>query len=196
MKRARSFISIFCCSARLVHSRIFCAFSCGIIFSGAVAFIGPGNCADAACANIATPKDSAKSNAIGRCRCIYVTQRPALTKIIAKEPRVQRGCVMTTIPLWVISGYAQRKRSCPRSAKSGHWEKACRLFAGAYDRVRRLTRALARFIPGAVFAIPLSRSEALGGIAQAVLQSLPRIGFNHRTDQLQKFGGTPCQTAS
>ena len=41
MKRARFFISIFCCSARLVHSRIFCAFSCGIIFSGAVAFIGP-----------------------------------------------------------------------------------------------------------------------------------------------------------
>ena len=79
------------------------------------------------------------------------------------------------------------KRSCPRSAKSGHWEKACRLFAGAYDRVRRPTRALARFIPGAVFAIPLSRSEALGGIAQAVLQSLPRIGFNHRTDQLQSL---------
>jgi hypothetical protein len=59
MKRARSFISIFCCSARLVHSRIFCAFSCGIIFSGAVAFNGPGNCADAAWANNATPKDSA-----------------------------------------------------------------------------------------------------------------------------------------
>ena len=59
MKRARSFVSIFCCSARLAHSRIFCAFSCGIIFSGAVAFIGPGNCADAAFANIATPKDSA-----------------------------------------------------------------------------------------------------------------------------------------
>ena len=97
MKRARSFISIFCCSARLVHSRIFCAFSCGIIFSGAVAFIGPGNCADAACANIATPKDNAKRNAIGRCRCIYVTQRPVLTKIIAEEPRVQRDCVMPTM---------------------------------------------------------------------------------------------------
>ena len=80
MKRARSFVSIFCCSARLAHSRIFCAFSCGIIFSGAVAFIGPGNCADAAFANIAAPKDSAESNAIGRCRCIYVTQRPVLTK--------------------------------------------------------------------------------------------------------------------
>ena len=93
MKRARSFISIFCCSARLVHSRIFCAFSCDIIFSGAVAFIGPG-CADTACANIATPKDNAKRNAIGRCRCIYVTQRPVLTKIIAEEPRVQRDCVM------------------------------------------------------------------------------------------------------
>ena len=97
MKRARSFISIFCCSARLVHSRIFCAFSCDIIFSGAVAFIGPGNCADAACANIATPKDNAKRNAIGRCRCIYVTQRPVLTKFIAEEPRVQRDCVMPTM---------------------------------------------------------------------------------------------------
>ena len=97
MKRARSFTSIFCCSARLVHSRIFCAVSCDIIFSGAVAFIGPGNCADAACANIATPKDNAKRNAIGRCRCIYVTQRPVLTKIIAEEPRVQRDCVMPTM---------------------------------------------------------------------------------------------------
>ncbi|MGB8395042.1 MAG: hypothetical protein WCE27_15660, partial [Pseudolabrys sp.] len=45
-----------------------------------MAFIGPGNCADAAFANIATPKDSAESNAIGRCRCIYVTQPPALMK--------------------------------------------------------------------------------------------------------------------
>ena len=74
-----------------------------------------------------------------------------------------------------------------RSAKVISAKCQKRLVAGAYDRVRRLTRALARFIPGAVFAIPLSRSEALGGIAQAVLQSLPRIGFNHRTDQLQSL---------
>ena len=113
MKRARSFISIFCCSARLVHSRIFCAFSCGIIFSGAVAFIGPGNCADAACANIATPKNNAKRNAIGRCRCIYVTQRPVLTKIIAEEPRVQRDCVMPT-----MSALGQKQTFAPQKVMS------------------------------------------------------------------------------
>jgi hypothetical protein len=35
-----------------------------------LAVIGPGNCVDVAFANIAAPKDSAESNAIGRCRCI------------------------------------------------------------------------------------------------------------------------------
>src|SRR5580765_3404637 len=135
MKRARSFISIFCCSARLVHSRIFCAFSCDIIFSGAVAFIGPGNCADAACANIATPKDSAKSNAIGRCRCIYVTQRPVLTKIIAKEPRVQRGCVMPTMSaLGPKQTYALHKgmSALPpiATAKADSRKRSCLLYRG------------------------------------------------------------------
>ena len=136
MKRARSFISIFCCSARLVHSRIFCAFSCGIIFSGAVAFIGPGNCADAAFANIATPKDSAESNAIGRCRCIYVTQRPVLTKNyregtqsatrLRNAHNVRFGSKADIcnanrhVRFTPNSGHVQCKHRCPLSANSGH----------------------------------------------------------------------------
>ena len=97
MKRARSFISIFCCSARLVHSRIFCAFSCGIIFSGAVALIGPGNCADAARANNAHRKIARKAMPLDDVGAFMSPNDQSSRKIIAKEPRVQRGCVMPTM---------------------------------------------------------------------------------------------------
>jgi hypothetical protein len=38
-----------------------------------------------------------------------------------------------------------------------------------------------------VFAISLSRSEALAGIAQVVLQSPARTVFNHRRSNMMKF---------
>ena len=69
MKRDRSSIFIFCSSARFSHSRIFDAFSVGIIISGAVAFMRSASCADAACArNVARVK--AAKNRVVRYECI------------------------------------------------------------------------------------------------------------------------------
>jgi hypothetical protein len=68
-KRDRSSIFIFCSSARFAHSRIFDAFSVGIIFSGAVAFMRSTSWAGAACArNIARVK--AAKNRVRRYECI------------------------------------------------------------------------------------------------------------------------------
>src|SRR5678815_3887405 len=55
--------------------------------------------------------------------------------------------------------------------------------------VRRL-EALSTIYSRAVFSIPLSRSEALGGIAQPVLRSPARTAFNHRRINMMKFPST------
>src|SRR4029453_661599 len=52
--------------------------------------------------------------------------------------------------------------------------------------VRRLEVTERGLFP-AVFAISLSRSEALGGIAQPVLRSPARTAFNHRRTKMIKF---------
>jgi hypothetical protein len=57
-------------------------------------------------------------------------------------------------------------------------------------RDRALIRALNEIYSRAVIAIPLSRSEALVGIAQVILQSLPRTVFNHRRSNMMKFPST------
>src|SRR5262245_7366149 len=52
------------------------------------------------------------------------------------------------------------------------------------------TKTLSEIYSRAVIAISLSRSEALAGIAQVVLQSPARTVFNHRRSNMMKFPST------
>src|SRR5512132_113349 len=121
-----------------------------------------------------------------------------------REPLAPEDEHMLPCPLWVKSRHLRRNKACPLyprqrprkrisaqghvcfTPESGHWEKACRLFTRTYYRVRRL-EALSTIYSRAVFSIPLSRSEALGGIAQPVLRSPARTAFNHRRSNMMKF---------
>ena len=134
-KRARSSIFIFCCSARLSHSRIFCAFSAGIIFSGAVAFIRPGACADATCTNVAVPKDSAQTRAIERCLCIH--SHP--TQIIAKRCPEAQGMKAPHMP---FSLYPQKRTwaAQPGMSALGHKETFRKSTTWTVATVRRYYR--------------------------------------------------------
>jgi hypothetical protein len=67
-------------------------------------------------------------------------------------------------------------------------DKACWLFAVAHDRATN--KGINEIYSRAAIAIPLSRSEALVGIAQVILQSPPRTVFNHRRSNMMKFPST------
>jgi hypothetical protein len=60
-------------------------------------------------------------------------------------------------------------------------DKACWLFAVAHDRATN--KGINEIYSRAVIAIPLSRSEASVGIAQVILQSLPRTVFKPQEKQ-------------
>src|SRR4030095_8139604 len=67
-------------------------------------------------------------------------------------------------------------------------DKACWLFRRGHDRATN--NGINEIYSRAVIAIPLSRSEALVGIAQVILQSPPRTVFNNRRSNMMKFPST------